>query len=320
VRILVTGATGYLGAEVVRALLENELFTVIALGRDLEKFERLSHWCGEGSARLQPLIADVCSLENFPSGIEAVVHAAALRAIQGDEDHRAATVQVNIAGTSNLLRLAARHELRRFVFISSQSVYGRCPSPWDESMQPDPQGVYAETKYAGEQLVSSFEDALDFVVLRLSRLYGVSFAMRWGEIAGKFSQLVCEGQSVPIYGNGTQRFDLLHVRDAAQAVTLLLRAHPKGWNSVYNIGSGGSVSINELVTLFSELAVELGLPTVVVERHPELGTNPPPHLELDITRVRTELGWQPHWTLRDGLREYLNAYSRVGGSSTKTQM
>lgn len=305
--VLVTGATGYLGAEIVRTLLSSAEHTVVALGRDSEKIAQLHERCAEKIDRLRVLTGDICTMQHLPAGVDTVIHAAARRDVRGCETRRAETTQVNVQGTYNLLRLAARQGVRRFVYISSQSIYGDQPPPWREDSIPAPQGVYAVTKYAGELLVRAFGDALDWTILRLSRIYGINQFVRWNEIIGKFVQMAYNGQSIPVYGAGTQRFDFVHVGDAAQCVAHLLDICPQGWNETYNVGGGMTVSLNELVEALSQAAAELGWPTVAVERHPEITPSGPTHLELDITRALTALGWTPHHSFHDGVREYLIA-------------
>jgi nucleoside-diphosphate-sugar epimerase len=308
--VLVTGATGYLGAEIVRTLLNNDAHTVAALGRDSKKITQLHEFCAEKAERLHILAGDICTMQHLPGEVDTVVHAAALLDAHGCETRHAETIRVNVQGTCNLLRLAARQGIRRFVYISSQSVYGDQPPPWREESIPDPHGVYAVTKYAGELLVRAFGDTLDWTILRLSRIYGISQFVRWSEIIGKFVQMAYNGQSIQVHGDGTQRFDFVHVGDAAQCVAHLLDIYPQGWKETYNIGGGMTVSMNELVEALAQAAAELGWPTVAVERHPEITPSGPAYLELDITRALTALGWTPHHSFHDGLREYLIAYAQ----------
>lgn len=309
--ILVTGATGYLGAEVIKALLGKREHKISALIRSQEKFQRLLQWCRTDSQHLMPVQGDIGQLERLPPDIDTIIHAAAFRF----DNDLAEAQKVNIEGTENLLQLAADSKVKRFIFTSSQSVYGMKGAPWNEGAKPDPQTVYAKTKYKAEQLVGKYKGVMDFVILRMSRLYGVSLFMRWEELVGKFARLIQDGRPLPVYGNGRQRFDLVHVEDAVKCVLRLLQIHPRGWNGVYNIGGGSSVSLNELVERLSEVTAELGLPPVTIERQPDMGGNSPRHLELDISHARNTLGWSPRRTLPEVLREYLESDKSEQGSA-----
>lgn len=310
VKVFITGATGYLGAGIVRALLASGEHSVIALIRNPEKFQQLRSWCSERTAQLQSVTGDIRTLQRLPEGTDTIIHAAAQRGFRECEKRRAETIQVNVRGTCNLLRLAARHQAQRFVYISSQSVYGEQQPPWSEEMETDPQGVYAVTKYAGEQLVWAFENLFDLAILRPARIYGVSLFMRWSEIIGEFVQMAYRGQPISVHGDGTQRFDLVHIRDTVECVLQLLDIYPDGWNDTYNVGSGRSVSLNELVAFLAQGAMELGLPTVIVEQHPEIIPRGLAHLELDITYTRRKLGWKPRCSLQEELKEYLTTYAQ----------
>jgi nucleoside-diphosphate-sugar epimerase len=299
--IVVTGATGYLGAEVIHALLGNREHKLFALVRSQEKFRRLSQWCRADSEHLIAVKADIGQLEKLPPNTDTIIHTAGFRFDNNPTEAK----EVNIEGTANILRLAADSKVKRFIFTSSQSVYGLKGAPWNEKAKPDPQTVYARTKYDTEQLIRKDKDIMDFAILRFSRFYGVSLFMHWDELVGKFVRLIRDGKPLPVYGDGNQRLDLLHIEDAARCVLRLLQIYPRGWNDSYNVGGGGSVSLNELVECLAKVTAELGLPPITIERHPDMAGNSPLHLELDIGHARNRLGWSPHHNLPEGLRECL---------------
>jgi len=301
-KVLITGATGYLGASLTRALLAGG-HAVMALGRDPAAIERLSAWCGADAVSLESLCADLTALEDLPTGVDVLIHAAALRDPQCAQDP-AAAVRINVQGTYRMLRLAAERGVRRVVYVSSQSVYGAQPAPWRETLTPLPDGVYALTKLCGERLVAEFAAAFDWAVLRLSRLYGVTPFRHAGELLDKFARLARLGQPLPIHGDGEQRMDLLHVADAAACVVKLLRAPASHWNTVYNVGAGGSLSLNDLVAALAQSARTVGLPPVQVDKHPSDGVAL--HLELDTARAREVLGWLPQHDLKETLKEYFD--------------
>lgn len=305
-KILLTGATGFLGAQIARTLLDDGN-SVIALTRRPDKYLKLKKWCGAGKEHLFLLEGDILTLNSFEDGIDAIIHAAARREpLEGDAD---AFIKDNVQGTANLLNIALAKGIRRFVFISSQSVYGSLNPPWNENRLPQPEGVYAESKHEAEKLVKNYSKLLGYIILRPSRIYGESLFMRQQEILHKFAVLVRNGQPLPIYGDGNQRYDFIHVKDVVASVCHSLGVYPEGWNGVYNVGGGSSASLNEITACFSRLAIELGLPPVWAEFHLEAGTTSPQHLELDTSLILQKLGWQPQWSLEDGLRELLLAAS-----------
>jgi nucleoside-diphosphate-sugar epimerase len=311
--ILITGATGYLGAEVIRSLLPYRKHKLYALVRSEEKFQRLLHWCNADNQQLLPLKADICELSDLPAGIDTIIHAAACRL---DNDPIEAE-KVNIAATTNLLNLAVKSGANRFIYLSSQSIYGWQGAPWSEKAPASPKGIYAGSKYAGEKAVCRFDDRLNYLILRPARMCGVSLFTRWNELIPRFVNLIYQGKPISIYGDGNQRYDLIHVSDVAGFTAKIPEMYPDGWNDVYNIGSGGSMSLNEIVENLTHIASEMQLPPVQVIYKPQTGSGSPSHLELDTTHVRDKTCWIPHYRISDILRGYMTAYSKLSETQAK---
>ena len=302
--ILVTGATGYLGAEVVRALLRRAERRVFVLVRSEEKGRRLLEWCKADLDRLTPVNGDLGGLKRLPPDTETIIHAAAVR---GDRNPDEAT-RANIDGTNHLLDLAVREGVRRWIQASTQSVYGGEGAPWSEEAEPKPKGAYALSKYEGERSVAARKNKLDYVILRIARLCGVSLFARGNELFPKWVGQACQGMELTLFGEGRQRMDFIHVADVARCIETFVDLHPEGWNETYNVGSGRSVSLNEVVEALTSLLKERGLPGARVAYREQEGGDSPSHLELDTTRLRTRTGWNPRHGIRDVLREYIDGF------------
>ncbi len=310
-RVLITGATGYFGAEVTAALLQSSDSAVTAHGRNQSRIEQLRERFRAQSDRLRSVNGDLFELDEVPEGTDVVIHAAAIREVKTPAEIEWMK-KVNEEGTRRLLQLAATHgPMRRFVYVSTQGVYGRTGAPWTEESPCCPMTDYAATKYEGERISTRFSDRLRISIVRLARLYGVTPFARWSELPAVFARRTVAGEPLPIYGSGEQRFDLLHVSDAARCIALLARADLPESGRVFNLGGGGSVSVNRLVETFRGLAVNRGLPRVQFERFPDRRVEGPHHLELDISRAKHELGWAPRVTLEEGLTDYLEALEQM---------
>ena len=114
--ILVTGATGYFGAAIVKELLSNPSNRIISLVRDEEKFLKLKQWCEADNLRLSSLTGDINSIDHLPEHIDTIVHAAGI--IEAASDiHEEDYIRINSKGTENILELARQCEIKQFIFI-----------------------------------------------------------------------------------------------------------------------------------------------------------------------------------------------------------
>lgn len=306
-RVLVTGASGYIGANVVAALLADPgVAEVVAGVRDPRAGEALSAALGD-PGRLAfasgHLPGDPWPLD----GIDTVVHAAGVRPGTGVDDTR--ILLVNQEGTRRLLEGIPDSGVRRLVFLSAQSVYGwRRPAPWRETQPPRPQTAYGVSKWVGEFLCRGLETAVGVVALRLARVYGLGVGHRlvWTRMPHRFALLAARGETIPVFGTGDQRLDLVHVSDVAAAVRGAALAPGLRRRVVLNVGGGRPVATRQVAELCRRAAEELGLPAPAITAVPE-GGGPAPHFGLDIERAGRVLGWEPCWDPADGLRQLVAA-------------
>jgi nucleoside-diphosphate-sugar epimerase len=312
--VLVTGATGYIGSAVVTAMLERTQHSVIALGRSSEGLRRLEarH---HRSQRVE--IAEWSSFLARPRRADVVLHAAA-RISQEGADAGAALVAANVGVTLRLLHLCAAMATRRFIYLSSQVVYGSSGAPWSEADPPAPEGPYALTKYCGEEAVRSFRGKMEIAIVRLASVYGVTDALKPAELPARLADTICAGREFVIGGSGEQRSDLVHISDVTAGLVAALALDAPLQHDIYNIGGGGSTSINEIFRLMRDLARQKGL-SVVEPRHDPARAPACDHRELVIDRARRDLSWEPKVSLPIGIAEYLDwASSRRSHSARAT--
>ena len=303
--VLVTGATGYLGAEVVGRLLENAGRRVEAWGHTSANADALRLRFSEHADRLAVRTVDLLDPPDIASSIDAVIHAAAVRP-DGMPHARSEFDRLNVKGTQRVIDGALRAGCDRLLYVSSQSIYGTSGAPWAEDSPIDPRTAYAESKRRGEIRVLESNITCRGIV-RLSRLYGVTPLTRWSELPGRFAQAALRGEPLVIHGSGTQRVDLLHVRDAAEAIVMLVDADHLPESFAFNVGGGTSYSLNEFSEVFVRLAPRYGLPAVRVVHQPERRPSGGSHFELCTGLIERTVGWRPHIALDDGVAEYLEA-------------
>lgn len=299
-RILVTGAAGFIGRWVVGELLARGHTVLpvdnLATGDIVNLAEFSSHPNLVEFERGD--IRDAAACRRWVSRVDAVAHLAASISVQDSIDDPATTFDNDVVGTFNLLD-AARAGGTRFLFMSTCMVYDRALSPTgiDEDHATKPASPYAAAKLSGEALTMAFGRAYDLpvTVIRPFNTYG-PFQRSIGEggVVAIFTRRSLLGEDIRIYGDGTQTRDLLYVGDCARFVCDALTADA-AIGQLLNAGTGGDVSINALAE-----AIEPDPTRIVhVEHiHPQSEIAV---LRCDPRRAAAVLGWRAQIPLEDGL-------------------
>lgn len=193
---------------------------------------------------------------------DAVIHLAASVGEEVCDRRPRCAVLNNVNGVLEMLETIKRlRNPPHMVFASSLVVYGDQEGPWAESVPHRPLGTYAMTKCAGEHLLAI--SGLSYTVLRFSNIYGLGKFCREGSLTGRFAKCRARGEPLPIWGDGTQRVDMVHVRDVARACLYFAEHRIEG---TFNIGSGTHLSVMEVAQLFSSDVV-FPRPDYVIPHH-----------------------------------------------------
>jgi nucleoside-diphosphate-sugar epimerase len=303
---LVTGDPGLIGAHLVEALLTQGHAVRILDDRQTSGTAGLN----EVADRIEIMtgsLTDLGSVRAATAGVELVFHQTGHSAALGSiDDHEAIH---HACTTSTLLILMAAREsgVRRVIFSSSASVYGRSGKlPRREDDPTSPVSLYGVAQLAGEQYCKIFSQlfGLETVRLRCFNVFGPERSLD-GSYAGvipAFLQLLLVGQSPVIYGDGEQTRDFTFVGDVVQA-NLLAATACRVSGKVYNIGFGRETSLLELVGCMNEL---LGTHVKPIHANPQPGDVR--HCVADTALAQTELGFCPCTDLREGLRKCIEAY------------
>lgn len=321
-KVLVTGAAGFLGYHLVNRL--------VALGIDVAGIDNWSHACGAPTDRVR--YADVRysdSLENYigscPSscwdGCDAVVHLAAQIHVDKSNAHLEETVETNVMGTLKILEGCLNHGVKKFIFASTSEVYGTAATDRiDENHRVNCQSIYATSKLSAEKIVGNFHAlyGLQTVRIRCFNLYGPwQNEGHYGGVIARFAGGVLAGQNPVIYGDGLQERDYLHVSDAVEAYVMALTETEK-WSSdggITNVGTGESYSILSIAQEIIRITGQGVKPEFTDPRPEEVRL-----LRSDITRARS-LGWEPKVCFGDGLRDYIEwRKSRNGIHETRKSL
>ena len=317
-RVLVTGGAGFIGSNLVEALLlqNNEVVCLdnFATGKkeNIEVFLKHKHFHFiEGDIR------KLNDCKKATDGVEYVFHQAALGSVPRSIKDPATTNEVNISGFLNMLIAARDAKVKRFVYASSSSVYGDSEQlPKTEDKTGTPLSPYAITKAVNELYARNF-----------SAIYGIqTIGLRYFNVFGKrqdpegeyaaviprFIRLLLQHQSPQIFGNGEQSRDFTYIGNVVQANQCAALA-PGGnaINTAYNIAFGERATLNELFELLVGLlsaadpAVKNIKPTYIPERPGDIR-----HSLASIDKARTLLGYDPQFSLRKGLEEATEWYCK----------
>ena len=229
-RILVTGATGFVAGHLVPALAREH--DVVALGHDPDRIP-----AGE---RIEPLLVDLrdAGLAQRLPEVDAVIHLA--QANVPFPDGAADLFAVNTASTAALLEHARRSGATRFVFASSASVYGPGDEPWSEDDAPAATDFYSATKLAAERLVGAYRGELGTTIMRLVAPYGPGQRNR---MIPRLVASVREGRPVQLNAGGRPRMNPIYVDDVVQVIE---RALGSEGNHLVNVAGDEAMTIREL--------------------------------------------------------------------------
>ena len=302
VRVLVTGGAGFIGSNLVDAL--------VARGDDVVVLDNLATGRAdnvpEGVVFVQSSVADEAAVAKAIEGCRVVYHQGALGSVSRSVADPLASDRANVAGTLAVLHAAQRAGVGRVVLASSSSVYGgasRLPTP--ESVPLQPRSPYAVTKLAGEHYARVFWElhGLETVSLRYFNVYGPRQRpdSEYAAVIPRFVEALLSGADPQVHGDGRQSRDFTFVADAVQANLRAAEAPAAGCaGQAFNVARGEPASLLDLLDI---LGSELGVTPQPTHGPPRAGDVRASH--ADISAARTALGYEPEVSLRDGLTRTL---------------
>ncbi len=306
--VLVTGAAGFIGSNLVDALLGRGDEVI-----GLDNFDpyysparkRRNLAAAMADPRFELVEADVCDASRLRAVIErrrptGIVHLAArvsnrLSLAAADAGRYSA---VNAGGTAALIAAGAGLQPRSFVFVSTGNVYDcEAPAPFREGISADlPRTPYSKSKKEAEALVLGAGAGLPATVLRLFTVYGRR--QRPDMVHYRFTAALLGGEPLTLIGAGSDLRDYIHVRDACAAIMACLDRPAPG--EIINVGSGRGMTLDALLALLSSLSGRTAL-----IRHRAAPAGDTRRLLADVAKAERLLGWRPLTAMEEGLRDFI---------------
>lgn len=302
-RILVTGGAGYVGSVLVQELL--------ASGHSVRVLDALVHgaqpsllsvWGYPSFEFLSGDVRDATTVKSAVEGVGIVIHLAAVVGDPACERTPELAKQTNVEATSRLLDAASASGVRRFVFLSTCSNYGKMADPnayVTEDSEVRPLSLYAETKVAAEgDVASRSTSTFQTCILRLATVYGVSPRMRFDLTVNQFTRDLCLAKPLVVYGEQYWR-PYIHVRDAALALATVAFADPSLIGG--KLFNAGTTSENYRKADLLRL-LDLRFPNADTTVVPTTGEDPRDY-RVNFDKIRSMLGFEAAYSVPNGMDE-----------------
>lgn len=299
---MVTGCAGFVGSHLAERLIRDG-HSVIGVDSFLDYYPRrmkqknMEAFIGSGKFRF--VEGDLSAMDIAPlmKGVDAVFHQAAQAGVRESWGSRFDVyVRNNVLATQRLLEACKGASVRNFIYASSSSVYGDAESlPTMEDAVPKPVSPYGVSKLAGEHLCYLYSKSygIPVSVLRYFTVYGPR--QRPDMAFNKFIRAVLGGRGITIFGDGSQTRDFTYVDDVVEANLLALKN--KESFSVFNIGGGSRIALNDAIGIIERVAGKKAK-----LKHLAGQKGDARHTSADISRARRALGYSPKVGIEEGLR------------------
>ncbi|MBF7688801.1 NAD-dependent epimerase/dehydratase family protein [Acinetobacter rathckeae] len=327
---LITGVAGFIGSNLLEKLLKLDQ-TVVGLDNFATGFQHNLDQVQQAVTptqwqRFSFIQGDICCLadcERACTGVDYVLHQAALGSVPRSIENPIATNAANIDGFLNMLVAAKNAQVKNFVYAASSSTYGdHVALPKQEDIIGNPLSPYAVTKYVNELYASVFKRSYDFnsVGLRYFNVFGPRQTPEgaYAAVIPKWTASMIAQQTVFINGDGKTSRDFNFVDNAVQAnILAACSTDPNALNQIYNVAVGGRTTLNELVELLKQTLAKHGVNHEHNVVYRDFRAGDVKHSQADISKIQQRLGYVAEFDLAQGIERAMPWYiSHLQGSST----
>jgi nucleoside-diphosphate-sugar epimerase len=312
-KILVTGGAGFIGSHIVDRLIEDDFDVTVIDDLHTGSLANTSYHRGKKNFHFaEGDIRDINLVTKTLKDIDVVFHEAALASVTLSVKDPITTNQINVEGTLNLLKASCDLNVKHFIFASSAAVYGTTKSPQkkeDDSLNPT--SPYGVSKLAAENYVRVFQRlyGLKTVCLRYFNVYGprqrVDVHGSYGGVISIFINRILNDMSPIMHGDGEQTRDFVYINDVVEANMLAMNSE-NGAGEAFNIGTGKNISIKQVAEILKHIMNKENLEDI----HTEPRTTDIKHGYADISKAKRILGYEPQFSIEEGLTELVNWYTK----------
>ncbi|MBQ8490570.1 MAG: SDR family NAD(P)-dependent oxidoreductase [Pseudobutyrivibrio sp.] len=305
-KALITGGAGFIGSNLVELLVkeghEVRVFDNLSSGH----IENISEYINDKDIEyIGGDVRDADALCRAMKNIDVVYHMAASVGRQRSIDNPALDSTINLVGTVNVLEGMRHNDVHKIVYSSSAAIFGELKTPSiDEDHIQNADSPYGVSKLAAEKMILSYSGIHNIVgiCLRYFNIYGKNQRFdAYGNVIPIFAKRIFDGEHISIYGDGEQTRDFVNVSDVARAN--YISSIKCEQTSIYNLGSGTTITINELASMMKKIANK----DVIIDYLPER-VGDVKHCKADASKIARELGFRVEKDLDEGLNEYISWY------------
>lgn len=311
--ILVTGGAGFIGSHVCERLLaEGVNVSCVDNFNDYYspkiKEDNVKWICRNNKnnnfALYRNDITDLDALQPIfqKSKIDAIIHIAARAGVRASIENPLVYVRANVEGTLNMLEMARKFAVKKFIFASSSSVYGLGKVPFSEEANVDnPMSPYAATKAGAELLCKSYHNLykIPTACLRLFTVYGPRGRPDMAPF--KFMKLLLDGEELPVYGDGSSKRDYTYVGDIVNGIISALKKDMSF--EIINLGNSNPVDLSSFISILERHTGKEARTRQFEEQKGDV-----PITYADISKARKILGWEPKTSLDFGIKKMVEWY------------
>ena len=318
---LVTGVAGFIGSNLLEQLL--------SLGQRVVGLDNFSTGFQHNLDEVQATVSaeqwqnfkfirgDICNLEDCQaacSGVDYVLHQAALGSVPRSIENPIATNASNISGFVNMLVAAKEAQVKNFVYAASSSTYGDHPAlPKQEDIIGNPLSPYAVTKYVNELYASVFQRCYGFnsIGLRYFNIFGKRQTPdgAYAAVIPKWTAAMIQGDTVYINGDGSTSRDFNYIANAVQANLLAATTdNTAALNQIYNVAVGGRTDLNQLFNMLTETLAKNAVNYTQAAVYRDFRAGDVRHSQADISKIQTLLGYQPQFNIAQGIEQAMPWY------------